>query len=76
MQLNIFRGAGRIFGLTQDPAGTNLPTQPGPWTHFKTIDLHRGHSTPGVNADECLDDIEAHGFHITEAHIRITDRFL
>jgi hypothetical protein len=26
----------------------------------------------GVNVNECLDDIEKHGFHLTDAHVRIT----
>jgi hypothetical protein len=26
----------------------------------------------GMNVTECLDDIEAHGFYITDAHVRIT----
>ncbi|MGA7386183.1 MAG: hypothetical protein WBW81_16250, partial [Methylocella sp.] len=28
----------------------------------------------GVNTDECIDDIEKYGFHLTDAHIRITER--
>jgi hypothetical protein len=43
---------------------------------FKTLDMHRGEPTPGGNANECLDDIEAHGFHITDAHVRITEKFV
>jgi len=73
MQVHIFRGSGRIFGSTEDLTGANLPLQYGPWTPFKTISLSRdGAPTPGVDTAECLDDIEKHGFHITDAHIRIT----
>jgi hypothetical protein len=29
---------------------------------------------PGVNVDECLDDIDDHGFHLTDAHVRTTQQ--
>jgi hypothetical protein len=73
-QVHIFRGTGRVFGFTEDAAGSNLPSQYGPWNSFKTISLSREEPTPGVNAADCLNDIEKHGFHITDAHVRITDR--
>jgi hypothetical protein len=73
MQVHAFRGPGRIFGFTEDASGSNLPSQFSPWTSFKTIELRRGEPMPGVNADECLDDIERHGFHVTDAHVRITE---
>jgi hypothetical protein len=77
MEVHIFRGPGRVFGFTEEPAGANLPSQFAPWNPFKTISLSRdGAPTPGVNAAECLDDIEKHGFHITDAHVRITDRVI
>jgi hypothetical protein len=77
MQVHIFRGPGRVFAFTEDATGNNLPSQFGPWNSFKTIDLSReGEPTPGVEANDCLDDIEKHGFHITDAHVRITDRAL
>jgi hypothetical protein len=64
-----------VFGFTEDSNGTNLPSQFGPWTAFKSLDLNRdGKSTPGVNTSECLDDIEKYGLHLTDAHVRITDR--
>ena len=73
MQVHIFRGSGRIFGSTEDLTGTNLPLQYGPWTLFKTISLSQdGAPIPGIDTAERLDDIEKHGFHITDAHIRIT----
>jgi hypothetical protein len=40
------------------------------------LQIHRpraGEPTPGVNVDECLGDIKRFGFHITDAHVRITD---
>jgi hypothetical protein len=74
MQVHIFRGPDRIFGFTAHSDGTNLPSLYGPWTAFKTIDLTRGTTQAGVNVTECLDDIEKHGFHLTDAHIRITER--
>jgi hypothetical protein len=74
MQVHIFRGPGRIFGFTGDPSGSNLPAKLSPWAAFKTIDLRRGGApNPSVDTDECLSDIEKHGFHITDAHVRITD---
>ena len=77
MLIHIFRGPGRVFGLTADSAGTNLPPKFAPWTAFKSIELnHGGGPTPGVDTVECLDDIERHGFHITDAHVRITDTVL
>jgi hypothetical protein len=74
MQVHIFRGPGRIFGFTENGAGENLPSQYGPWTPFRTLELTRGVAQPGVNADACLDDIDKHGFHLTDAHVRITQQ--
>jgi hypothetical protein len=35
----------------------------------------RGVATPGgVDVTECLDDIETYGFHLTDAHKRITEQ--
>jgi hypothetical protein len=74
MQVHIFRGTGRVFGVTEHAAGANLPPQYGPWSAFKTLDLKRdGEPTPGMDARECLDDIDKYGFHITDAHVRITE---
>jgi hypothetical protein len=75
MLVHIFRGAGRVFGVTEDATGSNLPSQYGPWTAFKALDLNRdGEPTPGLNTSECLDDIQKYGIHVTDAHIRITER--
>jgi hypothetical protein len=74
MLIHIFRGPGRVFGCTEDVMGANLPSQFAPWIIFKSIELSRdGEPTAGVNTDECLDDIEKYGFHITDAHVRITE---
>ena len=74
MLLHIFRGPGRVFGVTADTTGANLPSKFSPWTAFKSIELSRdGAAVPGVNATECLDDIEKYGFHVTDAHVRITE---
>ncbi len=72
MQVHAFRGQGRIFGFTGQSAGENLPERFGPWVPFKTLELTRGQVQPGVDVGDCLDDIEAHGFHLTDAHVRIT----
>jgi hypothetical protein len=51
-----------------------LPSQYGPWSPFKSITLNRdGEPTPGVDTRECLDDIQKYRFHITDAHVRITE---
>jgi hypothetical protein len=73
MPVHMFRGDGRVFGFTADAAGSNLPSGYGDWTAFKSLDLTRGVAQPGVDVTECLDDIEAHGFHLTDAHVRITE---
>lgn len=72
MLVHIFRGQGRIFGFTENDAGETLPPRYGPWATFKSLEMSRGQPQPGVNVDECLDDIDAHGFHLTDAHVRIT----
>lgn len=74
MLVYIFRGPGRVFGFTTDMSGTNLPVKFAPWNAFKSVTLNRNVVTPGVDANECLDDIEDHGFHITDAHVRVTDK--
>ncbi len=74
MQIHIFKGPGRVFGFTARQSGDNLPQKYAPWTEFKTIELQRDLQTPGVDANECLDDIEAHGVHVTDAHVRITEQ--
>ena len=77
MRVHSFRGTGRVFGFTEQATGANLPSQYGPWSAFKTLELDRGgEPTPGVNTKECLDDIEKHGFHITDAHVRITEEIV
>lgn len=73
MQVHIFKGPGRIFGFTENQSGDNLPRKYAPWTAFKTIELLRDVRTPGVDANECLDDMAAHGVHVTDAHVRITE---
>jgi len=74
MRVHSFRGTGRVFGFTEHATGANLPSQYGTWITCKTLDLNRGgEPTAGVDTNECLDDIEKHGFHITDAHVRITE---
>jgi hypothetical protein len=74
MQIHIFRGPGRVFGFTPEADGGNLPTQFAPWTAFKSVEMNRGQTIPGVHIEECLDDIEKFGFHLTDAHVRITGK--
>jgi hypothetical protein len=73
MKVHIFRGPGRIFGFTAESSGENLPQKYAPWSAFKTIELQRDERTPGVDAIECLNDLEAHGVHVTDSHVRITE---
>jgi len=68
MQVHIFRGEGRVFALTPDREGRNLPAKHGPWSAFKSVELVRAKIQPGVNVEECLDNIEQH------AHVRITEQ--
>jgi hypothetical protein len=73
MQVNIFKGPGRVFAFTADPSGTNLPSRYAPWTAFKTVELQKDVPTPGVDVNDCLSDLQVHGVHITDAHVRITE---
>jgi len=77
MEIQLFRGSGRVFAATEDPAGANLPPQFGPWVPFKVLEMNRdGDPIPGINTEECLDDIERYGLHVTDAHVRITESVL
>ena len=73
MQLHLSRGPGRVFAFTARSSGEKLPQKYAPWTAFKTIELRRDERTPGVDANECLDDIATYGVHVTDAHLRITE---
>jgi len=73
MQVHLFRGPGRVFAVTADPDGGNLPAKFAPWALFKTLDLTKGEKTPGLDVDECIQDLEQYGVHVTDAHARITD---
>jgi hypothetical protein len=72
--VHIFRGPDRIFGFTAENNPGRLPQQYAPWTAFKSLDVVRETSQPGFDVNECLDDIEKYGFHLTDAHTRITER--
>ncbi len=74
MQVHIFRGQGRVFGFTCDDVSEKLPAQYGPWTVFKSFDFKRGEVNSNFDVNQCLDDIEKHGFHLTDAHVRITEQ--
>lgn len=77
MLVHIFRGPGRVFGFTEDATGANLPYQFAPCSAFKSLELIRDTEPgAGVNTGQCLDDTQKHGFHITEAHVRITERVI
>ncbi|MEO7177754.1 MAG: hypothetical protein ABIW83_02825 [Allosphingosinicella sp.] len=74
MEIHAFRGLGRVFGFTREAEGSNLPGQYGPWAPFKTLEMNPGQALPGVDVETCLADVEAHGFHLTDAHVRITEQ--
>lgn len=76
MQVFLFRGTGRVFAVLPVDDAQRLPGELGPWTSFKTMEFERGVPTPGVDVDECLDDIEKHGMHLTDAHVRITQKYV
>ena len=77
MLVHIFRGPGRVFGFTKDTTGANLPLSISPWDAFKSIHLYPdGQPTPGVDTNACLNDLEKYGFHITKAHVRITETMI
>ena len=74
MLIHLFRGSDRIFAATALPDGANLPPDYGPWTSFKSLEIEPGKPQPGIDVDECLEDVRTHGFHLTDAHVRITDQ--
>ena len=76
MQVHLFRGPGRVFAVSADSSGADLPPKYAPWAPFKTLELRRGEPTPGLDVDECLDDLEVYGVHVTDAHARITEQAL
>jgi hypothetical protein len=77
VRVHLFRGTGRVFGCSGDAAGVNLPARFGPWHSFKTFEMNRGDEPrPRINIDDCLGHIEQYGFHMTDAHVRITESAL
>ena len=71
MKVHAFRGPGRVFGFTPDATGGNLPGIYAPWTAFKVLEMHQDEPHAGVDVNECLADIAANGFHLTDAHVRV-----
>ena len=76
MQVHLFQGTGRIFAASFEPSGDDLPEKYGPWAAFKTVEIHRGETLSGLDFDECIDDLETYGVHVTDAHVRITEEAL
>jgi hypothetical protein len=74
MKVHVFRGIGRVFAVTESSSANDLPERYGPWALFKTIEVVRGQAQPGIDVDDCLDDIARHGIHVTDAHVRITEQ--
>ncbi len=73
MQVHIFRGSGRVFGFTTQSSGENIPSPFAPWAAFKSVEMRQDEPMPGVDVDDCLRDLAAHGIHVTDAHARITE---
>jgi hypothetical protein len=72
MLVHVFRAEDRMFAFTAIATGENLPPRAiSEWRPFKTIELARGQSTPGVDVDACLEDIARYGFHVTNGHVRV-----
>ena len=63
------------FGMTNDPAGTNLPVALAPWKKAKPLDL-KPTDAPRVALDsqEALAAIEKDGFFITTPSVTSTIR--
>jgi len=69
MEVFVFTGVG-ASGFTQDKTGANLPAQYGPWTFRNSVVMNAGEGQRiGVNTEQCLADIQRHGFHVTDARI-------
>jgi hypothetical protein len=76
MLVHLFRADGRVFGVTAAADGSNLPCGLGTWHAFKTVTMEYDTPMPGVEVNECLDDIARYGFHLTDAHVRITEKHI
>lgn len=74
MKVDLFRGRDRLFAAVASGSGVVPPEAYGPWTAFKSLELVPGQVQPGLAVDECLDDIERFGMHVTDAHVRITEQ--
>lgn len=74
MYVYVFKGADRIMGFTADVNGNNLPSAQGPWELTNRLNMLRfDDPRPLVDTHACLEDLEMHGFHITNDHRPITD---
>lgn len=74
MYVYVFKGADRIMGFTAEVSGRKLPRARGPWELITRLVMSKDDQPrPVVNTNECFEDIEMHGFHITDNYRRITD---
>jgi hypothetical protein len=74
MYVYVFKGTDRIVGFTADVTGGNLPTWKGPWELTTCLQMTKEDDPrPLVDTKDCFEDIEMHGFHITDGKRRITD---
>jgi hypothetical protein len=74
MLIHLSRGPERVLGVTEQADGANLPGRYAPWAAFKSLEIEAGQAQPGLDVEECLQDLADYGFHITNAHVRITEQ--
>lgn len=74
MKVDLFRVRDRVFAAVASGGEAVLPESHRPRTPFKSLDPARGEVQPGLAVEECLDDIERFGLHVTDAHVRITEQ--
>lgn len=70
MLVHIFKNQKGQHAFTDDATGSKLPQALGPWAFVKSIDMNRGEQPrAGVNTDDCLDDIDNKGYHLSNAKV-------
>ncbi|CAE6806687.1 hypothetical protein [Paraburkholderia haematera] len=64
----------KMHRARKDPVDVaiSLAAQYGPWIALKSLKMYPDEPQRGVDVSACLADIEAHGFHLTDAHRPIT----
>jgi hypothetical protein len=77
MKVTVFRASTdkSLYGFTPIADGSNLPPldNGGTWTYFKALDLLSGQPNIAVDPDEALAAIEAQGYFLTGAKVKVTE---